>query len=57
MFNEGGILIFDRYSLIEFYKETWPEYGIDKHEMLILQDLKEGRHLKQITSNIFAWID
>lgn len=57
MFHEGGILVFDRYSIMDFYRETWPEYSNSKHETMIEEDLKEGRHLKQISSDIFIWVD
>tara|TARA_R100000664_G_scaffold34220_1_gene55224 strand:+ start:7750 stop:8010 length:261 start_codon:yes stop_codon:yes gene_type:complete len=56
-FNEGSVLVFDRYSIMDFYRETWPEYSNSKHETMIEEDLKEGRHLKQISSDIFIWVD
>ena len=56
-FNEGTVLVFDRYSLMEFYHETWPEYSRTKHETMIEEDLQDGRHLRQISSNVFVWLD
>tara|TARA_R100000655_G_C2900546_1_gene178766 strand:- start:178 stop:447 length:270 start_codon:yes stop_codon:yes gene_type:complete len=56
MWEEGSILVFDRYSLVEFYVETWPEYESTKIFKLIKDDLKDGFHLQQITNNLYTWI-
>tara|TARA_R100000654_G_scaffold66145_2_gene94234 strand:+ start:918 stop:1187 length:270 start_codon:yes stop_codon:yes gene_type:complete len=56
MWVEGCILVFDRYSLVDFYVETWPEYKLSKIFKLIKDDLKDGFHLQQITNNLYTWI-
>ena len=49
LFQEGSILVFDRYSLMCFYHETWPEYSSDKHKKLIVKDLKETYSIASVT--------
>ena len=56
LWKGGDILVFDRYSLLQFYVETWPEYSISKLKKIIEKDLKEGQSLKQISNNIFTYI-
>jgi hypothetical protein len=56
MWKQGSILVFDRYSLVEFYVEAWPEYESSKIFELINDDLNDGFHLQQITDNIYTWI-